>query len=275
MAANLVRSGLRVRVWNRSSGRTAPLVKLGATACETAAECARGAQVVVTMVSDQAALAAVLAGDHGVLAGLAKRAIVVDMSTVGRAAALEAARAVERAGGRFVDAPVSGSVKPAEKGELIALVGGRLKDVAKIEPVLAPMCKRIVHAGEVGQGQALKIILNGVGVHHLVAFTSMLVLGERAGLRRETIIEAFTSGAFASPSYVGKKAKVLARDYSPEFSLALTLKNCEANVQLQREVGLTLRVHRECMREIEEGVREGLAEEDLFALEKHFVRADV
>jgi 3-hydroxyisobutyrate dehydrogenase/glyoxylate/succinic semialdehyde reductase len=169
-----------------------------------------------------------------------------------------------------VDAPVSGSVKPAEKGDLIALVGGRVKDVARIEPVLRAMCRRVIHAGEVGQGQALKVVLNGVGAHHLVAFTSMLVLGERAGLRRETLLDAFTTGAFASPSYVGKKPKVLARDYSPEFSLALTLKDCEANADLQDEVGLTLPVHRECLREIAQGVREGLGEEDLFALEKHF-----
>jgi 3-hydroxyisobutyrate dehydrogenase-like beta-hydroxyacid dehydrogenase len=132
------------------------------------------------------------------------------------------------------------------------------------------MCKRIVHAGEVGQGQALKVVLNGVGAHHLVAFTSMLVLGERAGLRRETILEAFTTGAFASPSYIGKKAKVLARDYSPEFSLALALKDCAVNAELQNEVGLLLPVHRACLRAIEEGVRAGLGEQDLFALEKHF-----
>src|SRR5262249_25255044 len=158
-----------------------------------------------------------------------------------------------------------GSVKPAEKGELTALVGGRLKDVAKVEPVLAAMCKRLLHAGEVGQGQALKIVLNGLGAQHLVAFTGMLALGERAGVRRETAVWAFTSGDFASPSYIGKKAKVLARDYSPEFSLALTLKDCAANVELQDEVGLALPVHRDCMREIEEGVREGLGAEDLFA----------
>src|SRR5215471_15229856 len=114
MAVNLVRSGFRMRIWNRTAERTVPLVRLGAVACETAGECARDAQVVITMVSDKDALAAVLAGDHGILAGLGKRTVVVDMSTVGRAAAREAARAVEGAGGRFVDAPVSGSVRPAE-----------------------------------------------------------------------------------------------------------------------------------------------------------------
>ncbi len=270
MAANLVRKGFALRVWNRSPGPVAKLVELGATAATSPADCARGAAAVITMVSDKHALAAILGGDFGVLAGLAKRAIVVDMSTIGRAAALEAARAVEAVGGRFVDAPVSGSVRPAVKGELLALVGGRVKDVGKIDEVLRAMCSRVLFAGDVGQGQALKVVLNGLGAHHFVGFTSMLVLGERAGLRRETVVEAFTTGAFATPSYIGKRAKVLARDYSPEFSLDLALRDCAATVELQREVGLPLASHRECMREIQDAVGEGLGKEDLFALEKHF-----
>jgi 3-hydroxyisobutyrate dehydrogenase-like beta-hydroxyacid dehydrogenase len=217
----------------------------------------------------------VLGGDSGVVAGIAaspqsERPVLVDMSTVGRSAALAAARAVEKVGGRFVDAPVSGSVKPAERGELVALVGGRVRDVATVEPVLGAMCKRILYAGGVGQGQALKVVLNGVGAHQFVAFTSMLALGERAGLSREVLVDAFTTGAFATPSYVGKKAKVLARDFSPEFSLALALKDCETNVELQREVGLKLDAHRACTRDVEAGVRGGLGELDLFALEKFF-----
>ena len=271
MAMNLVRRGFSVRVWNRTPQRANALLKAGATLEKTPRGCVAGADVVITMLADGAALAAVFAGPRGILAGLAKRAVVVDMSTVGRAAVREIARRVQAAGARFIDAPVSGSVGPAERAELVALVGGKLKDLARAEPVLLAMCKKIVYAGDVGQGQALKVVLNGLGAHHLVAFASMLVLGERAGLARETLLDAFTTGAFASPSYVGKKEKVLARDYSPEFSLTLALKDCLVNVELQREVGLSLQVHRECMREIEEGVREGLGIEDLFALEKHFV----
>ena len=271
MAMNLVKRGFPVRVWNRTPARCKALVKAGATMAKTPRACVLGAEVVVTMLSDGAALAAVFAGPEGILAGLARRALVIEMSTVGRSAAREIARRVHAAGGRFVDAPVSGSVGPAERAELLGLVGAKVKDLARAEPVLRAMCKKIVHAGDVGQGQALKVVLNGLGAHHLVAFTSMLVLGERAGLARATLIEAFTTGAFASPSYVQKREKLLARDYSAEFSLALALKDCLVNVELQREVGLALQVHRECTREIEEGVREGLGAEDLFALEKHFV----
>ena len=274
MAANVLRRFPgNVAVYNRTPLDRARAAALeGARTASTPRECVRGASVVVTMVSDAAALASVLEGDDGVLAGLEAGALVIDMSTVGRGAALAAARAVVTRGARFVDAPVSGSVKPAERGELVALAGGDDADIARAEPVLLAMCKRVLVAGGVGQGQALKVVLNGIGSHHLVAFTSMLALGERAGLARATIVDAFTSGAFASPSYVSKAAKVIGRDYAPEFSLALTKKDTQLNIELQDELGMPLAVHRAIAREVDAGIDEGLGEEDLFALEKHFAR---
>ena len=84
------------------------------------------------------------------------------------------------------------------------------------------------------------------------------------------LVDAFTSGAFASPSYIGKKEKVLSKDYQPEFALALALKDSKLNIELQQEVGLPLPVQREIHRALEKAVDEGLGEEDLFALEKYY-----
>jgi 3-hydroxyisobutyrate dehydrogenase-like beta-hydroxyacid dehydrogenase len=263
-------------VWNRTRERAQALasgaVTGGVRVAETPRDCARGANIVLTCVADGRALEELLGGPEGVLAGLEPGTVVVDMSTIGRGAAREAARLVHTAGARFVDAPVSGTVGIAERGELLALVGGADEDVARVRPVLEAMCGRILRAGGVGQGQALKVVLNGVGAHHFVAFASMLALGERAGLARETLVEAFTSGAFASPSYVGKKRKVMERDYAAEFTLALALKDGALNVALQEEVGLALPVQREIAREVAQAVAEGLGEEDLFAMEKYFTR---
>ena len=270
MAANIARRGFSLAVWNRHHERARGLSALGARPRSSPRECVEGARVIVTMLSDERALMDVLTREHGVLSGIERDAVLVDMSTIGRAAALRAAHVVREAGARFVDAPVSGSVPPAERGELVALVGGRLNDVTRAQPVLLAMCKRLLHAGDVGQGQALKVLLNGVGAHHLVAYTSMLVLGERAGLARRTIIEAFTQSAFASPSYVQKKEKMLAKDYSADFALALAAKDMALNAELQQEAGLPLPVHRECQRAVDNAVAEGLGDEDLFALEKFY-----
>ena len=277
MAARLVQAGFTVRVYNRSRGPERPLVKLGATACATPRECATGADFIITMLSDAEALATVLEGTDGVLAQLASerrkpRPVLVDMSTIGRSAAIAASRRVEAHGARFVDAPVSGSVKPAGTGDLLALVGGAVRSVERVRPVLSVLCKKVIHAGGIGQGQALKVVLNGIGAHHLVAFTSMLALGEGAGLARDVLLDAFTTGAFATPSYLGKRDKVLARDYAPDFALELALKDCELNVALQDEVGLTLPVHRAIVSDVAAGVREGNGALDLFSLEKHYTK---
>ena len=125
----------------------------GVRVATTPADAARDAQVVVTCLSDGMALQEVLGGVDGLLAGIRSDAVLVEMSTIGRAAAREAARAVEMRGASFVDAPVSGSVGPAERGELLALVGGADEDVTRVMPVLETMCRRVLRAGGVGQGR--------------------------------------------------------------------------------------------------------------------------
>jgi len=276
MASRLVASGFPVRVFNRTKSSMKSV--MGATGSPTPRECVRGADIIVTMVSDGEALGALLEGPDGIFAGIAEerrkpRPVIIDMSTVGRRVAMVAAKRAEEHGARFVDAPVSGSIAPAGKGELLALVGGSLRSVERARPVLEALCKRVIHAGGVGQGQALKIVLNGLGAHHLVALTSMLVLGEAAGLARDVLLDAFTTGAFATPSYIGKRNKLIARDYSAEFSLALTLKDCLLAAELQEETGVRLPVHRAIVADVEAGVtRDGLGELDLFALEKHYAK---
>jgi 3-hydroxyisobutyrate dehydrogenase-like beta-hydroxyacid dehydrogenase len=271
--ARRLASTFPLTVWNRTRARAEALSGVAARIATSPYDAVRGAGVVVTCVADGKALEELLSGDEGVLAGLEPDAVVVDMSTIGRAAAREAARAVGAAGGRFVDAPVSGSVGPAERGELLGLVGGSDVDVARVTPVLRTMCSRLLRAGGVGQGQALKVVLNGLGSHHFVAFASMLALGERAGLARETVVDAFTSGAFASPSYLAKRERVLACDYDdPDFTLALALKDGALNLALQEEVGLTLPVQREITREVAQAVGQGLGELDLYGIERYFNR---
>lgn len=271
LMARRVATAFPLTVWNRTRSKAEALGAEVARVARTPRDAARGSAFVVTCVADGRALEEVLGGAEGVLAGLEPDALVIEMSTIGRAAAREAARAVTTAGGRFVDAPVSGSVGPAARGELLGLVGGSDADVERATPILRTMCNRILRAGGVGQGQALKVVLNGVGSHHFVAFASMLALGERAGLSRETLVEAFTGGAFATPAYVGKRDMVLAHDYgSAAFTLALALKDGALNLALQQEVGLALPVQREIAREVAQAVAEGLGDLDLYGIEKYY-----
>lgn len=277
MASRLIAAGYHVALFNRTRGRDKALVKDGATTHGGPRDAAGAADVIITMVTDAEALATVLEGPNGVLAAFATRQgahkpVVVDMSTIGRRAAIAAAKRVEAHGGRFVDAPVSGSVGPASRGELVALVGGAVKTVERLRPILSVLCKKIIHAGPIGQGQALKIVLNGIGAHHFVALASGLALGERAGLARDIVMDAVISGAFATPSYIGKREKLIRRDFTPEFTLALALKDTTLNEELQIETGLDLPVVRRILQELETAVEGGLGDLDLFGIEKHYKR---
>ena len=244
MATRLCQS-FSTSVWNRTP-KTIP----SATVSKTPRECVQNADVVVTMLADAHALEDVLAGENGALAGLKKGAVLVEMSTSGRRAAISIAERVKKMGASFIDAPVSGTVGPAERGELLAFLGGSKEDIAKAQPVLDRMCNRFLHIGGIGQGQAMKVALNGLGAHHLIAFTSMLALAERAGRER----------------FDGR----LARDWTPQFSLDLTRKDLELNLELQDDVGLVLPVTRAIEKTIAEGIDRGLGEKDLFALEEIF-----
>ncbi|CAN5323228.1 hypothetical protein BH09MYX1_BH09MYX1_23630 [soil metagenome] len=234
------------------------------------AEAAAHGDVVIVMVSDDVALLDVVdrAATHA-RAGT----LFIDMGTSGASAAREAHLRATRAGHAFIDVPVSGTIGPARKGALLGFAGGDDASIARAKPILDALCRRVIRAGAVGQGQVLKVVLNGIGAHHLVAFSSMLALGERAGLARESLVDAFTDGAFASPSYVGKKARVLERRYdAPEFSLRLTKKDARLARELAREVALDLPALAAVEGEVLRGVDAGLGEEDLFALEKVYPR---
>jgi 3-hydroxyisobutyrate dehydrogenase-like beta-hydroxyacid dehydrogenase len=272
MALRLASAGFDVAVYNRTRRKVAVVGRASShrlRVAQSPREAAEGAAFVVTMISDATALEAVARGPDGLVGGLGRGATWIEMSTVGRPVILRMSALARERGAWLVDAPVSGTLGPAERGELVAFVGGPVK---RALPVLRALCKRVVPVGRVGQGQALKVVVNGLGAHHLVAFATMLALGERAGLARRDIVLAFTTGAFASPSYVGKKAKVLSRSYAPEFSLRLTQKDARLAEALQREVGLDLPVLRAAAREIARGVEAGLGERDLFALETLYAK---
>jgi len=273
MAGRLLDLGFPLRVWNRTATTAKTLT--GSAVAATPGDCVSGSAVIVTMLADSAALEAVLDGPNGILAAIAKekralRPVIVDMGTTGRREAIAIGKRVEASGARFIDAPVSGSVRPAARGDLVALVGGAVRSVERARPVLDALCKKVIHAGPIGQGQALKVVLNGIGAHHFVAFASMLALGEKAGLARDILLDAFTTGAFATPSYLGKRDKLLARDFTPEFSLDLALKDVALNVQLQHECGLKLPVVRAIIADLERAVAAGLGPLDLFAIEKSY-----
>jgi len=152
--------------------------------------------------------------------------VVVDMSTADPETARRADAAVRARGGRFLDAPVSGTRKPAVEGKLVIMAGGDPADLERVRPVLELM-GRVVHMGAVGQGMATKLVLNGLGAHMMTGFAAMMVLGKKQGLRPRALLDVIGAGAFSSPLYAGKGPRMMARDFDADFTLRLMHKDQE------------------------------------------------
>ena len=142
-------------------------------------------------------------------------------------------------GARFIDAPVSGTRKPAVEGKLVIMAGGDPADVARARPLLEAM-GRVVPVGGVGQGMAAKLVLNGLGAHMMTGFAAMLVLAARLGLDLDAMLEVIGAGAFSSPLYASKAPRMRARDFSADFTLQLMHKDQELVLATAAENGYAM-----------------------------------
>ena len=233
MASNIARAGFPLTVWNRTASKTASLAALGAAVAPSPAALATGADVIVSMVSDGAALLDLYTGAGRVAASLGPGAICVDMSTVGPDESREVAAAVTAAGGRFVDAPVSGSVALATSAGLTIMAGGAVEDVDAVRPVLDAMGSRVFHMGAVGTGTTIKLAVNSIVYGLSEALCEALVLAEHAGIERRLAYDVFAASAVGSPFMAYRQQAFLAPGSVPvAFRMVLARKDLDLALAL-------------------------------------------
>lgn len=225
MAANLIKAGHDVTLYNRTRSKAAELAKLGAKVADTPAEAAQDNDVVITMLADPQAIQETVLGKKGVIEGLKKGAILIDCSTVDPATTKATVEAADARGARFLDSPVAGSKDAAANGELILMVGGRESDLDEVRDVLEVISKRIIYAGPSGSGTSLKLCFNLVVSHMAAALSETLVLGVSAGLKPEIIIETIMAGTVSAPFYQWKGGCIMDRDFTTNFSTRLMHKD--------------------------------------------------
>ncbi len=242
MAANLCRAGFEVTVWNRTAGRAAALLELGAVEAGSPAEAARAADVVVCCVSDTPDVEAVLFAADGVAAGLASGGLVIDCSTISPSATAGFAARLADAGIAFVDAPVSGGSEGAKLGTLTIFVGGEDAAVERARPVLAAMGKTITHFGAAGSGQAVKAVNQVVIAGVYLGVAEGMVLAMKAGLDPATVVSALGGGVAKSWILENRSAKMIANDYPLGFRTSLHLKDLSIALELARALGVALPV---------------------------------
>ncbi len=241
MAGNLLRAGHVVTVFNRTPSRCDPLRDDGATIAESAAEVARDAEVLVTMLADPAAVESQILADESVLAGAPDGLVWLEMSTIGPTAARAFAERAAAAGTEMLDAPVSGSVAVAEAAGLVAILGGPEAALERARPVLEAMTKAQFHLGDSGAGAAMKLAVNVMIASQTVAISEALVLAEAAGIERADAYEVIAAGALASPFVDYKKAAFLDPDGVPAaFALDLMRKDLKLALAQGEAAGLPL-----------------------------------
>ncbi len=226
MATSALRAGIRTTVWNRNQDAARDLAQLGADIATTAAEAARAAAIVVTMVTDADAVVSV-ARDEGVLAALAHGAILVQMSTIGVAGIERVAAIVAqtRPDVTLLDAPVSGSKDPAAHGQLTIFASGPQEARPRVAPLFDALGQRTIWVGDVGTGTRLKLVANTWLAFAAEAVVASVALARRLGLETNGVLDALEGNPLMSSWQEAKLHRIAQGEFSPQFALSLALKD--------------------------------------------------
>jgi 3-hydroxyisobutyrate dehydrogenase len=243
MVSNLIKRGFAIVAYDVVRAALEAAVKLGATACGSAAEAARQSDLVVTMLPSSGHVETAYLDAGGVLEGVARGRLCVDMSTIEPAVAQRVAARLRERGVRFIDAPVSGGVVGAEKATLAIMVGGEAADLEEARPALAAMGANIIHVGPVGSGEVAKLCNNLIAGVAMVAVSEAFRIAEGFGVdpRVLTSVIAKSSGntwamehGHPVPGMVPTAAS--SRDYAPGFMTDLMAKDLGLAVNAAREL---------------------------------------
>ncbi len=240
MAANLLKAGFPLTVWNRTASRAEALAAQGARVAASPAEAAASADVLITIVSDPPAIEQILWGAQGALSTLRSGSVLVDSSTVTPDLARRAAAACAERGAEFLDAPVTGGTWGAAKGELVMMVGGEVETLARVEPVFAAIAKRWFHLGPYGAGQTVKLAMNLLLALEVDALAEAMALAAAGGVPRERLVEVMQSSMGRAPVLDVKAPLLLARDYPPSFPLRLMYKDLRLALDLAHQLDVPL-----------------------------------
>ena len=238
MVKRLLHAGHSVTGYNRTRAKAQWLLDIGMKWAETPRAIADSAEVVFSMVSDTAALQAITAGTHGIVAGLAAGKIYIDMSTVSPAASRDIAQQVDAKGAHMLDAPVSGSVITLEEGKLSFMVGGDRVAFEQARSILEAMGPKVTDVGGNGLAVSMKIATNLSLAVQMLAFSEGVLLAEKSGITRETAVEVLLNSVIASPMVKYRGPFVLNMPEEAWFDVNMMQKD----LLLALEMGLKLDV---------------------------------
>ena len=240
MVTRLLNAGHTVTGYNRTPSKAQQLLDAGMRWGDTPRAVAEAADVMLSMVTNTAALKAVTEGPDGLLAGLGSGKIYVDMSTVSPAASRDLAARVSAKGAHMLDAPVSGSVITLEEGKLSIMVGGDAAAFEKIKPILQNIGPKVTHVGGNGLAVSMKIATNLSLAVQMLAFSEGVLLAEKSGIKREIAVEVLLNSVIASPMVKYRGPFVLNMPDEAWFNVNMMQKDMNLALEMGRELDVPL-----------------------------------
>jgi 3-hydroxyisobutyrate dehydrogenase len=267
IAARLIEVGHEVTVWNRSADKIEPLADAGAKAAGSPAELAGQVEAIITILTNQEALAAVYEGPSGLLAGDVKGKLVIEMSTVQPHDEAALAEKVRAKGGIFVECPVGGTVGPARQGKLLGVAGGAKEDFERAKPLLDQMCRRVEHVGPVGAGASMKLALNLPLLVFYQALGEAYVLCRHLKLDNTWLME-FLSDTSGGPNVLKNRGPFIAKPLdgkdpgAANFDIDLIRKDLATMIAEARQRGASLPLVEKTLAIYDDAARDGWGKRD-------------
>jgi 3-hydroxyisobutyrate dehydrogenase-like beta-hydroxyacid dehydrogenase len=272
MAQNVVKGGCELTVFNRSSEKAKPLADAGATVAPTPKAVAEASDVIILMLAGPEAIDAVLEGSEGLMAGMRKNQILINMSTVSPQYSKQLAEVVTPKSVTAIDAPVSGSRKPAEEGALVILAGGPKEKVTETEPLLMSMGKKVIYCGDVGQGSSMKMAVNLLLGIMAAGLSEAVNFGQKCGLDTATMLETMLAGPMGCALFEFKKPMLIDNQFSAQFPLKHMTKDIRFALQTADDIGAMVPIGHTAFQLYRQSVGLGLSDMDFAAVKKVFER---
>ena len=280
MAQRLMSVGHEVTVWNRSREKTKPLADAGASLADTPRDLAGASELVITILTDAAAIEATYGGDSGLLAGDVKGKIFVEMSTVRPEVEEKLAARVRARGASIVDCPVGGSTTPAREGKLLGFVGGDASDVGRAKPVLDQLCRRVEHVGPVGSGARMKLAINLPLLVYWQALGEALFLIKSLGLDPARVVDILSDTSGGPNLLKARGSAIVAALQGQEvapvtFDVDSIRKDLRTMIEEGRALGAPLLVTECALASFDAASKEGLGTKDASVLPARVVSQPV
>ncbi|MGB7911243.1 MAG: NAD(P)-dependent oxidoreductase [Desulfobaccales bacterium] len=268
MAARILKADYPLMVYNRTAAKAEPLAQLGAGIASSPRALAKTAEIIIAMVTGPEALYELLWGEEGAAAAFSPGQVFINMSSVSPSFTRELGKHLAPTGITFIDAPVSGTKKPAEEGTLVILASGKKEKVEELEPLFLTMGKKVIFCGRTGQGSMMKMFINLLLGLAMEGFAEALNFGRLGGLELEAMLETVFSGAMNAPMFQVKAANFRDRNHPPAFPLKHLTKDAKFVLDTAYELGAPVPGGQMLLHLYRAGVAQGWGDEDISAIIK-------